>query len=348
MIHCYRAKNFFSIKDEVLVDLRVTDSQHSRSPQPDTYQKDSQGNSISLSSVVIGPNASGKTNLLKVLGFLSYLICKAGDAEVQHHPFAGDEDKDSYFEVRFSLDDTVYTYSLTIKRQRIIRETLKQKLFSTKNLTTRLVFDRIWDSQKAQFKIINKKLKIPQGLNPSGKMSLIASVNLLNKSDQIAQAVYSYWESAIFNVDYDGTHQGDINYKSQQQIRLVHNDLLTNEEIIKKRFKKILQTQEGARLIKDSAIDMLRQLDINFAGFNKTTTGYHIHHKLSQKDKIPFGLESSGTKQLITSAIMMSSSLTAGGSFYIADEMDNYLHPLATEALLELFQSKSKTLTEFS
>src|SRR6185437_12915784 len=71
MIYKFSAKNFYSFKDFIEVSFEVNNN----APHTNAYVKASEDTRVSKVLSVIGPNASGKTNLLKILTFIHYLIC---------------------------------------------------------------------------------------------------------------------------------------------------------------------------------------------------------------------------------------------------------------------------------
>lgn len=70
MINLFSCKNFYSFSDLTIVDFSVND----KAPFNNGYFKASSQKRLSKIATVVCPNASGKTNLLKILPFLKWLI----------------------------------------------------------------------------------------------------------------------------------------------------------------------------------------------------------------------------------------------------------------------------------
>ena len=70
MILYYKFKNFYSFAEETLVDFRLT----GKAPQNRLSHALASGQRVSKVMAVIGPNASGKTTLIKPLAFLSWFV----------------------------------------------------------------------------------------------------------------------------------------------------------------------------------------------------------------------------------------------------------------------------------
>ncbi|HRZ29776.1 MAG TPA: hypothetical protein P5052_03415 [Candidatus Paceibacterota bacterium] len=66
MIHSFSCKNFYSFKDKNVLNFVA----NNKAPKNNGYTSSFLGKRVSKIGTVIGANASGKTNLLKVLPFL--------------------------------------------------------------------------------------------------------------------------------------------------------------------------------------------------------------------------------------------------------------------------------------
>ncbi len=70
MIRKITTENFFSLQKEATLDLTTS----SKTPTDYSFEKSYYGDQVSILGGVFGPNASGKTNLLKSLSFLNFFI----------------------------------------------------------------------------------------------------------------------------------------------------------------------------------------------------------------------------------------------------------------------------------
>lgn len=84
------------------------------------------------SAAVYGANASGKSNLIKAMGFMTRFILtsfketQVGD-EIDVKEFKLNTqtvDKPSFFEIVFILDQTIYRYGFEVNKERVISEWL--------------------------------------------------------------------------------------------------------------------------------------------------------------------------------------------------------------------------------
>ncbi|MGB5409509.1 MAG: AAA family ATPase, partial [Thiogranum sp.] len=113
MLHKYRFKNFFSFVSETEVSFLL----NHQVPATDLVFESPGGARLSKVVAAIGPNASGKTNVLKPLAFLSWFVAHSftaskpeGEIPIQPHFFS--DDKDSEFEIEFENQGQHYRYSL--------------------------------------------------------------------------------------------------------------------------------------------------------------------------------------------------------------------------------------------
>src|SRR3989344_6655273 len=107
MVHRLKFKNFYSFMGEAEINLVVDKN----APDTDAYFTDESGkNRLTKLIAIIGPNASGKTNILRCLAFISWFISdsfldsKAND-DIAFKPFlfCGDN-KPSDFLIEFEIN----------------------------------------------------------------------------------------------------------------------------------------------------------------------------------------------------------------------------------------------------
>jgi hypothetical protein len=128
MIHSYSSENFYSIGDKIEVDFTVSDN----APIKATYAKSANGVRVSLIESIIGPNASGKTNVLKTLAFMKWLLFSAytddPDRELPFRPFGPNTaDKHTFLSVTFSIEERLFIYDIELIRERILIEEFSER-----------------------------------------------------------------------------------------------------------------------------------------------------------------------------------------------------------------------------
>jgi hypothetical protein len=144
MILEIRLENFFSIKDEILLDFRAAKIKTGTAQALSTNIIDYKGEKILKSIGLFGANASGKSNILKALHFCcrtildSHQYNEGTDFGFTPFKFEGCQNKPSAFAVDFIHDGIEYEYSFALTTTEI----LKESLYFYPNGRRAKVFDR--------------------------------------------------------------------------------------------------------------------------------------------------------------------------------------------------------------
>lgn len=126
MIQEIKIKNFLSFKDETVFSFEASGDQFAQS-QVVTINENTR---LLRFAIIYGYNASGKSNLLKVLDFLSYFWfakSKGLDEKTGVVPFKLDSTspgEHSCFEIIFYVQDTKYWYQLELDQKQVYLEKL--------------------------------------------------------------------------------------------------------------------------------------------------------------------------------------------------------------------------------
>ena len=123
MLYNYRFKNFFSFAEKTEVSFEL----NRQVPDSDLVFQSPNGVRLSKVLAVIGPNASGKTNVLKPLSFLSWFIAfsftsSKPDEEIPVQPHFFSDLPQSEFEIEFENKGQHYRYCLKISPERVVHE----------------------------------------------------------------------------------------------------------------------------------------------------------------------------------------------------------------------------------
>ena len=304
-------------------------------PQNNGYLKTKSGIRLSKVETLIGPNASGKTNLLKVLPFLKFLIVDSyemkPDAGILVEPFLldGNKEKPIDLSVTFELDEGVYIYSFTLDKKKIISEDLKIKNKTKEKVTTKKLFSRIWDEVEKNYKFTGDNFGVlPKGFESllRTNASVIGSAARLNHKE--SKVIAAFWQTIEPNVSAGGWIGGHlVGYRAQQIIDAA--SFYSENQILKIEAEKLLSRFDlgisGFDIKKEKQENGSFVFKINFEhSFNGNTFG------------LPMTSESSGTTQLF---ILLKSILAAlsNGGIAILDEFDVNLHPEIVTALFDLF-----------
>lgn len=123
-------ENFFSIKDRVRIDFRAANINTALTRELRHNVIDWNGVPILKSVGLFGPNASGKSNILKAINFCCRMILESHlhneGAVFDFEPFKFDgwQEKPSSFLIDFVCDNIEYEYSFELTKTKILSESL--------------------------------------------------------------------------------------------------------------------------------------------------------------------------------------------------------------------------------
>jgi len=334
MIKWYRFKNFYSYPDDTYVDLTVD-----KKASPSYFDVPFENETISKILVVFGANASGKSNLLRPMAFLKWFFLQSfhGQSlndELPFYPFFFNKDDPSEIEVCFTdLPDNQskneYKYYTRFTKQRVITEELKIK--TSRQYST--VFKREYDQGSDQYlastytRNIDTQIRARDIIDTPSNSSVIPYLRRKGNSfiDRIANNLFSFHS----NLSQHGRIGFDI------------NDVLDVSRIYfedKALFERVKSTLRKLDLgITDIAIEEDEEVDKKTGDKVKFYIPYGIHKKDDATYEVPFILESRGTQACYTMLSSIIGVLESGGTA-IVDELDNELHPMMVQEIIEMFK----------
>lgn len=329
MIHSFSCKNFYSFQDLTTVDFVVNDN----APNNNGYFKTPTGTRLSKVETVIGPNASGKTNLLKVLPFLKWLIVdsfeRKPEAEIIVQPFLFGSGKEDPVElsVTFEVNGNIYIYAFILNKNKILSEVLKIKSKTKEKNTLKKIFSRTWDNSSNRYLFQGDSFDLPKGFENTlrANASVIGSAVRLNHKE--SKDIAKFWQQIETNVVEAGWVGGHLFPNRKQQLFEAFGFYNDNQ------------------VLKAEAEKLLSRFDIGLGEFTVkkeqkeegTILNVTVSHSFNGQSKfLPIQYESSGTMQLF---ILLKSILKvlANGGVAILDEFDVNLHPEMVAALFDLF-----------
>ncbi|MFH0972826.1 MAG: ATP-binding protein [Patescibacteria group bacterium] len=331
MIHSFSCKNFYSFGDLTTVNFVVNEK------APDNYGYFLAPSGIRLSKVetVIGSNASGKTNLLKVLPFMKWLIADSSNINptaplpVKPFMFGGQKNKPIELSADFEIDGNIYNYSFALDKEKIILEELKVKNKTKQKMTSKKIFSREWDSENKRYDLDYKNFNLPKGFENSIRpnASIVSVAVRLGHKESLK--FFDYWKKVETNVIEAGWIGDHLLPNANQQLIGALD----------------FYSEAGNQAIKEEAEKLLSRFDLGLESFeiekekkeNSFSINVKVAHSFSGRTEyLPMQYESSGTKQLF---ILLKTILLvlANGGVAVLDEFDVNLHPEIVLSLYELF-----------
>ena len=314
MICQFSFQNFMSYKDNTVFDFQAAAiPEFSES----LIEKDSASPLLPV-SVIYGPNGGGKTNLIKALACLISTVVKPirdlGKTRerliIQHKtpciPFLLDEESKengTEFLIFFRTGGNEYRYSLSLKKEQVLSESLHWKAIGGKK--PGLVFDRI-DGDISLGSRINKS-SVNTNVNP--KMPYLSFL-AINYNFPIIAEVIKWFESCIIR-----------NYANMD---IESSFIVFSDDSWKNRF-----------------IRAMNDLDIDIVDYriNEDENRVYTTRLVDGRSyDLPYDYESAGTKKLISVLPFILLALHEGRPTVI-DELDAKLHPKLLRYIINLFRN---------
>lgn len=324
MLLAFSLKNFQSFKEQVEISLE----QNKNVPEDGrSYFDEASESRVSKALAVIGPNASGKTTLIKSLAFINWFVKDSFKAQIDSPiPFSqyfNATELPSEFEARFSLNGKEWKYSLSVDNQRVQSESL----YCKESRTFSYVFQRKWNQATSAYDVKQKKFGMSQKEAEKVRENASLISTAVQYSVPIAEELYrsGFWT----NVYVLGRHHIDDNqiiaassyYYDNESDRQEMSRLLTSWDLglHDVRIKKQTITTEKGESVEIARPEAIHKID-------------GIEHSL------PLILESSGTQGAYLLLSRVIPALKSGG-LVVIDELEADLHPMMLTPILDLFFS---------
>lgn len=323
-------ENFFSIKEKITIDFRAGNTNSKRARMLDHNTIEWNGQKVLKTIGLFGPNASGKSNIVKAIKFCCSMIFESHlhneNTMFNFQPFKFDgwDKKPSRFLVDFVCENIEYEYSFALTRSEIIEENLyyypkkrRAKYFSRKG--------DVYSFAEGAIPRANDVV-----LNTSRKNLFLSRASSMNRS--FAQQLFHYFGNTFL-------------------LGLVPLSDNSIEELFAKYKNVVLE----ALSVCDSDIcdikirkDKVRQWQVAI-GENVTPTQlqevevvrFMTYHKFAPH--IPFDMdteESNGTRKLF-GVLLRLLEVVKNKKALMIDEFDMSLHTLLADFILDLIHASS-------
>jgi AAA15 family ATPase/GTPase len=345
MIIEFAVTNFRSIKDRQVMDFRA-DGQIGNKQLVDNIAlpKDrSYGNSLVKTVAIYGANASGKSNFLKALYALEFMVTNSDSFKLDkpihtYEPFKLDKSSlnaPTIFEIEFiAKDKKRYRYEIHFNKTTILKEKLDVYELDKKATFPTLIFNRTEE----------KNIEWKEGKD----FSLLSNQLLLSKAGtndipSIREA-YRFFATYLF---YAAAHS-IFDEGMLRVTELILSDKTSENDKLKKLIISIIQAADtGIKNIYTSGLvqstEEMTEEEKNTNTKRSTKRIKTVHSRYEngvEVDDTDFDLreESTGTMKLVGLAGIVAQALD-DGSVIVMDELDKNLHPLLTRMIIGLFHN---------
>ena len=350
MIKYFKWKNAFSYPSEGEIDFTVNIKDTSNESSYVTYQDCK----VSKLAVIVGHNCSGKTNVIKILHFISWFMANSFHDGLRNIPSYIHPrnipfmkyDGESTFETCFIIDNEVYTYNVrvkikTVKAKHEVQDAeftiLSEELTKKTQLgTTEKIFSR--DRQGTTFNRKDDALYNELSCKiVRTDASVIAALSISNHEEmrkiqdfwsKVMVAHKIFYESSIPNKDY---------YLISEILKKQHS-----ENILKRLKYELSKLDIGKHELRfDKVYDNLEQKivwDMYMDRIHKDTT------------RTPFwlrpGYESNGLVSLFFKLYDILFNINNKNPMLAIDEIEESLHYEAILRIIKLFCDKENKQTQ--
>ena len=333
MLRKISIENFFSIKDKQVLDLAVP----SNAPDSPCFAINKEISATRIPKVVsiFGANASGKTTVLRALGFLKWFLTESFNLTPTNTlhlmPFLDLEAKHSIsrFEVEFDSDlieagkSCIYRYSLEIRHDpgnKTLLQSEARPVVESEGLyfAPEGKFRRLFYREREQIKD-SPEFKVKVKDYPLQTFRDNASVipTLVPYNHAVSNAFTSVLNSIFTNISTLQKNDFDEN--------LITKFYASNEDVLKKLNSK------------------LRMLDLGIDNVVISTIYNHVPEPVFKHSglncEVPYILESQGTQKFFTLFPYIDHVLESGG-LLVLDEIDNDVHPALMPEIIGWFHDE--------
>jgi len=334
---------------------------------------------ILKSSIFLGANASGKSNLIKAIHFAKKMITNGSNSNegIEYNKFKLDsksETKNSKIELEFKYKDEYYAYGFEFNYNEITEEWLyrinkvnEHKIFERFTVNDEVVIS--FGNVNISKNDIKRLVFIGQDTNVNELFLHSSNKRNIKNIEGIDSILNSYeWFENVLTVIFpDSKFAGmEINIDSDKDLKEVYKwfltefktgiagletikvDFFSNEVLLPKKLKndiaKDLKIGERAII---SSMDDIRYTLSKVSGGDIEAMKLMTKHKLKNKNKfIKFEIteESDGT-QRIMDLIPALMELSREGKVFLIDEIERSLHPNLSYKMFELFFNESSGIS---
>ena len=332
MILEIRLENFFSIKDEIVLDFRAAKTSSEGAKALSTNVIDYNGDKILKSIGLFGANASGKSNILKAIDSCqqiivdSYQYNEGKTFDFVPFKFEGYKNKPSVFSIDFIHDDIEYEYSFTLTTTEIQKESLyyypngrRAKVY-TRDETGGAKKQEIYNFTDG---VISRPFDV--AINTSKKTLFLSRASQMDRD--LCKKLYRFYMLdfwlAFAPLDF---RNFDIDIEkefSQNKDLILHALSICDSDI------------SGIKLISESV-----KYDETFK-YDGVFHKFETFHKVAPSVAFDlFAEESAGTKQLFSMLFFLLKAVK-DGKVFLLDEFDLSLHTKLADFIIDLFHTGS-------
>ena len=327
--------NFFSIMDEVVLDMRAANIQTKKSKELEENTFSYQKGRLLKTVAIYGANASGKSSIVKAIrACVGMIINSHNHNENTVFPFApfkfGGADKLSSFFIRFNIDGVEYEYSFKMTQTQIVKEELyyypkgrRSKVFSR---------DESLGPDKKKVYDFRDSIARPMDVvaNTSLKTLFVSRASQMGR--EVAQKVFRFfYENFILDFyNYNPLLLGRLLEENKDQLLSVLH--IADSDIVNVSSKHELKPYTTAVFDPLNNNTILSMDDIQ-----KTQLIITTYHKNNPAVPFDFNTEESDGTQRLFFMMLTILDIVKNNKILLVDEIERSLHTRLVEYIISLF-----------
>lgn len=339
MILEIRLSNFYSINEEIILDMRAANIKSKNSKLLKDNIFECRETEILKTVALYGANASGKSNIIKAIRFCSLMVINSHNHNenvifnFKKFKFNNSINKPSNYFIRFVSNEIEYEYSYSLQQSSIVTESL---YYYPKGRITKIFTrdERLGKTKKDKYSfgsVIKRPLDVAD--NTSDKTLYISRASQMDRD--IAKEIFSYF-NGTFILGYMGYNAPQVETLfSKYKEQLLQALKIADSDIIDIKIRKI--KQQGKNINAN-----LEKLTISVEDIIQDALQIKTYHKTDPT--VGFDLlteESEGTKKLFV--IMLSIlDIVTNDRILMIDEIGESLHSDIIDYIFNLFRAGNK------
>ena len=329
-----RLSNFFSLKDEVVLDMQAANLQTKKAKELEGNTFVCNGERLLKTVAIYGANASGKSNIVKSIRTCVQMILESHNynenTQFAFAPFKfGSTDEPSCFYIRFMIEGIEYEYSFSMIKTAIVTE----ELHYYPNGRRSMVFSR--DERKGVGKKdvyeFRSAIRRPFDVaaNTSKKTLFVSRASQMDRD--VAKIVYRYFNER-FILNYFGYNSLTVEYLLNKNKDLFLKVLkIADSDIVDICSRQELKSLTTA-VFDPSENKLLSREDIQRPQLVITT-----FHKNNPDIPFDFFTEESNGTQILFNMMLTILDIIQGNKILLIDEIETSLHVKLVEYIIGLF-----------
>ena len=330
-----KLSNFFSVMDEVVLDMRAANIQTKKSKELEENTFSYQKGRLLKTVAIYGANASGKSSIVKAIrACVGMIINSHNHNENTVFPFApfkfGGADKLSSFFIRFNIDGVEYEYSFKMTQTQIVKEELyyypkgrRSKVFSR---------DESLGPDKKKVYDFRDSIARPMDVvaNTSLKTLFVSRASQMGR--EVAQKVFRFfYENFILDFyNYNPLLLGRLLEENKDQLLSVLH--IADSDIVNVSSKHELKPYTTAVFDPLNNNTILSMDDIQ-----KTQLIITTYHKNNPAVPFDFSTEESDGTQRLFFMMLTILDIVKNNKILLVDEIERSLHTRLVEYIISLF-----------